>query len=87
MRGCDVVSGLFRLRRRRRIWNTSNQFVFVSTPLQRDGSIVARVRDLQNTDPWAKAGLMRESLEPGARHASIFVTPGQGVAFQRRTLA
>jgi len=45
------------------------------------------VRDLQNTDPWAKAGLMRESLEPGARHASIFVTPGQGVAFQRRTLA
>ena len=68
------------------IWEVWDEFVFVSTPLQGDGSIVARVRDLQQTDPWAKAGLMlRESLAGDSRHASIFVTPTQGVAFQRRT--
>lgn len=68
------------------IWGTADQFVYVNKPLQGDGTIVARVRDLQDTDPWAKAGLMlRESLAAGSRHASIFVTPRQGVAFQRRT--
>ncbi len=68
------------------IWEFRDEFVFVSMPLQGDGTIVARVRDLQHTDPWAKAGLMlRESLEGHSRHASIFVTPTQGVAFQRRT--
>lgn len=68
------------------IWDTWDEFVYVSTPLQGDGAIVARVRDLQHTDPWAKAGLMlRESLAGNSRHASIFVTPAQGVAFQRRT--
>lgn len=68
------------------IWHVRDEFVFVWTPLQGDGAIVARVRDLQQTDPWAKAGLMlRESLAGDARHASIFVTPTEGVAFQRRT--
>jgi regulation of enolase protein 1 (concanavalin A-like superfamily) len=68
------------------IWDARDEFVFAWTPLQGDGAIVARVRDLQQTDPWAKAGLMlRESLAGDSRHASIFVTPTQGVAFQRRT--
>ena len=67
------------------IWGAADQFVFVWTPLHGDGAIVARVGDLQQTDRWAKAGLMlRESLAADARHASIFVTPTQGVAFQRR---
>ena len=68
------------------IWDANDQFVFVARVLQGDGSIVARVGGLQHTDPWAKAGLMlRESLAGNARHASIFVTPTQGVAFQRRS--
>jgi regulation of enolase protein 1 (concanavalin A-like superfamily) len=43
---------------------------------------------VQNVSQWTKAGLMvREQLAPGARHASIFVTPTtvKGIAFQRRT--
>lgn len=68
------------------IWDADDQFVYVARVLQGDGSIVARVGDLQHTDPWAKAGLMlRESLAGNARHASIFVTPTEGVAFQRRS--
>ena len=38
-----------------------------------------------NTNAWAKAGVMiRETLEPGSRHATCVVTPTSGVSFQRR---
>jgi hypothetical protein len=70
------------------IWGTRDQFRFVSQPWTGDGELVARVRSLGNTDPWAKAGVMvRESPADNARHVSVFVTPGNGVAFQRRTAA
>jgi len=48
--------------------------------------MTAKVESVSNTNNWAKAGVMiRESLEPGSVHASMVVTPGQGVSFQRRT--
>ena len=52
-----------------------------------DFQILALVESVQQINAWTKAGLMiRENLNPGARHASLFVTPGKGVAFQRRTV-
>ncbi len=49
------------------------------------GSIVAQVLSVQNTDPWAKAGvMMRETLEPGSKFAAVYITPGQGCRFQSR---
>jgi hypothetical protein len=48
---------------------------------------VVRVASIENLDRWVKAGLMvRESLDAGARHASILATPRteRGIAFQRR---
>ena len=40
---------------------------------------------IANTNAWAKGGVMiRETLDWGSPHASVFVTPGNGVAFQRR---
>jgi len=40
---------------------------------------------VQNTDPWAKAGVMiRESLTAGSRHVYMALTSGNGLAFQRR---
>lgn len=46
----------------------------------------ARVMSVQNSDPWAKAGVMiRESPVAGARNAALFITPGNGVEFQWRT--
>jgi len=45
------------------------------------GSIIARIVSVDNTGPWAKAGVMvRETLEPGSKHALICVTPNNGVA-------
>jgi hypothetical protein len=29
--------------------------------------------------------MLRENLNPGSRHVSLFATPGKGIAFQRRT--
>ena len=68
------------------IWGTSDEFRYVSTALTGDFTIATRVESVQNVNPWTKAGLMiRENLTPGSRHASLFVTPGKGIVFQRRT--
>jgi hypothetical protein len=68
------------------IWNTSDSFHFVHRPMGGDGEITVRVLSQTATDPWAKAGVMiREGTAGGARHAMLAVTPGNGVAFQRRT--
>jgi hypothetical protein len=68
------------------IWGTADGFRFVYRSLTGDGSIVARVVSIENTDVWAKAGVMiRETLNANSRHASMFVTPAKGLAFQRRT--
>jgi regulation of enolase protein 1 (concanavalin A-like superfamily) len=68
------------------IWGTADAFRFAYRALDGDGSITARVVSVENTDVWAKAGVMiRESLSAGSRHATMFVASGKGLAFQRRT--
>jgi regulation of enolase protein 1 (concanavalin A-like superfamily) len=70
------------------IWDDADAFHFVYQALPADGTIVARVATVQNLQSWTKAGVMvRQSIGAGASHASIFVTPGKGVAFQYRTAA
>ncbi len=68
------------------IWNSADQFHYLFQGLAGDGTLVARVTGVQNTNVWAKAGVMfRDSLDPGARFVDVLVTPGNGVAFQWRT--
>jgi regulation of enolase protein 1 (concanavalin A-like superfamily) len=67
------------------IWNGADAFRFVYEPLTGDGHIIARVTSVQNTNGWAKAGVMiREDLSASARQASVIVSPGNGVAFEWR---
>ena len=67
------------------IWGTADQFRFAYKSLNGDGSITARVESIGNTNTWAKGGVMiRESLDPGAKHAMVVVTPGQGIQFTWR---
>jgi regulation of enolase protein 1 (concanavalin A-like superfamily) len=67
------------------IWNAADQFRFAAKPLNGNGTIVAKIESLVNTDPWAKVGVMiRESMDPGARFAAIYATPGNGVRYQAR---
>ncbi|HEY2951357.1 MAG TPA: PA14 domain-containing protein, partial [Verrucomicrobiae bacterium] len=70
------------------IWDYADGFHFVYQPLAGDGLIVARVAGLENTDGWAKAGvMMRESLAADSPHALMAITSGFGAAFQRRPVA
>jgi hypothetical protein len=70
------------------IWGSADEFHFAFKTLSGTGSITARVNSVENTHVWAKAGVMiRETLEPGSKHVFACVTPGSGVAFQRRITA
>ena len=67
------------------ISGTTDQFNFVSRDLAGDGSIAAQVLTLENTDPWAKAGVMlRNSTSASSMYAHAFITPGNGVRFECR---
>jgi regulation of enolase protein 1 (concanavalin A-like superfamily) len=69
------------------IWGTADAFHFASTPLDGDGSIVARVASVSGTQAWTKAGvMMRMTLDAGSAHAFMLVSVGKGLAFQRRTV-
>ncbi|MBS1811906.1 MAG: PQQ-dependent sugar dehydrogenase [Acidobacteria bacterium] len=67
------------------IWDFSDSFHFVWQPLARDGEIVARVVNVQNTDAWAKSGVMiRSSLAANAPYAAMLITPSRGLSYQWR---
>lgn len=71
------------------IFFNADGFHFAKVLLTGDGEIRARVRSLDNTHPWAKAGVMiRESTAAGSRHATTFITPpaaGNGFGMVSRT--
>jgi beta-galactosidase len=70
------------------IWNTSDafQFVYVYVPVSTNCDIRARVLSVQNTDPWAKAGVMiRETLTAGSRNAYMPISYGSGASYQWRS--
>jgi len=68
------------------IRGASDQFQFAHQPWSGDVVIIVRLDSLKNTHGLAKAGVMvRASLAPGSAHAAVVLTPGNGVAFQRRT--
>jgi hypothetical protein len=67
------------------IWDESDQFHYAYKTLTGPGSIVAKVESISNTNAWAKAGVMiRETLDPGSRHAMMIVSASSGISFQRR---
>ncbi len=75
------------------IWNDADQFHYAYRTLTGVGSIEAQVLSVEQTDNWAKAGVMiRETLDPGSKFAAVYMTPTNadgtatnGVRFQART--
>src|SRR5579872_2586665 len=66
------------------IWNNADQFHYAYNS-SGGTSIFVLVNTLQNTDPWAKAGVMfRDTLDPAAMFVDVVATPGNGVSFQWR---
>src|SRR5207248_1365013 len=61
------------------IGGTSDQFNFASRSMIGDGSVIAQVNSLTDTDPSAKAGVMiRDAASAGAIFASAMVTAENG---------
>jgi phosphatidylserine/phosphatidylglycerophosphate/cardiolipin synthase-like enzyme len=67
------------------IWGAADEFHFAYRTMTGNGTVTARVASLSNTNAWTKGGVMiRETLSAGSKHAGMFVSPGKGLAFQRR---
>jgi regulation of enolase protein 1 (concanavalin A-like superfamily) len=73
----------------RDIWNTADGFrYYYQSAGTGDCEVIVRVASLQDTNGWAKAGVMlRESLDPGSPEAWICVSAEHGTAFQWRASA
>ena len=71
------------------IWGDADAFQFVHAPaLGNGGNIAVRVDDLQDTNPFAKAGIMlRGSLDANAATVLIDVKPNSEVEFMKRSSA
>ena len=74
------------------IWNSSDEFHYVYQSLSGDGEIIARVVSLDNTNQWAKAGvMMRNTLDANSAFVLMSMSPnpnGQGPSYtlqQRNT--
>jgi hypothetical protein len=70
------------------IWGTQDAFNYYYTSLINDGQMFVRVTSLDNTSPFAKAGIMiRASTDPSAAHVILDVKPDGGVEFMMRSVA
>ena len=68
------------------IWAGSDEFHFAFKQAGGAVKIIARVDSLQNTQEFAKAGVMiRDTLDPDSKYVGVFITPENGVRFQYRT--
>ena len=68
------------------IWGKADSFGFVNQDASGDLEVTAKIDSIQNTNAWAKAGVMiRENLDADSKHAMTVITPANGVSFQRRT--
>ncbi|MBN1805597.1 MAG: hypothetical protein JW837_10125 [Sedimentisphaerales bacterium] len=70
------------------IWAESDEFHFAFKEVNGASSIIAKVESLENTDPFAKAGVMiRDTLDEDSPYVGVFITPENGVRFQYRSTA
>jgi len=75
------------------IWSQADEFHYGYKTLTGAGTITAKVESVENTNAWAKAGVMiRETLDAGSKFAAVYVTPTtaagaatNGCRFQART--
>jgi hypothetical protein len=72
------------------IWGVEDAFHYVYRPVSANRvEISARVMSVDDTDDWAKAGVMvRETLDANSAHAMVVLTPTtkNGAAFQYRPM-
>ena len=67
------------------IWNETDEGHFYYTPFEGDFDVTVHVDSIEDTDPWAKAGVMvRQRLAPEAENAMLRHTPAGETSLQWR---
>ena len=67
------------------IWDQADEFRYAYKQLSGDGSISVQILNVENTDPWAKVGVMiRKTLDAGSTNAMAYITPNGRVGWQYR---
>ena len=67
------------------IWSASDEFNYYSQSLSADKTFIVHVDSVQNTDPWAKGGIMfRNSTSAGAAFVGLYQNPDNLVELQWR---
>jgi probable HAF family extracellular repeat protein len=70
------------------IWGSEDAFQFAYQPVSGDAEIIARVTSIQDTNPFAKAGVMlRETLGASSAHVVLDVRPTGDIEFMTRPTA
>ncbi|MDF7805978.1 carbohydrate-binding protein [Pontiellaceae bacterium B12219] len=68
------------------IYGTADNFYYVHKTHSNDGEIATQVTSVQNTDAWAKAGVMfRETDATGSKEVLVAVRPDRLVTMQSRS--
>jgi hypothetical protein len=70
------------------VWGENDEFRYAYKVLSGNGSITAQVVSVENTNDWAKAGVMiRETLDDYSTNGFMFATANGRRAFQNRPIA
>ena len=70
------------------IWGTADEAFFIYQSISGNFELTCRVAEMENTWPWAKAGLhLRKSLAADAQNVFLFVSPENGSHLQHRNVA
>src|SRR5436190_19655602 len=70
------------------IWGSADAFQSVMQPATGDVQIIARVASIQNTNLYAKAGIMlRHTLPAGSAHVILDLRPNGSTEFMARSAA
>jgi hypothetical protein len=67
------------------IWDSADAFTFMFQAVSSNGQITTQVTSLDNTDTYAKAGvMMRASVDPSSPHVILDVRPGGQIELMTR---
>lgn len=70
------------------IFGASDGFRFMYRQVSGDFDVRARLMSVQNTDDWAKAGIMvRQAAAPGSAHATVLAHANSKAQFRHRSAA
>jgi hypothetical protein len=69
------------------IWGNADNFRYAFKTLSGDGSVIVKVESVENTNVWAKAGVMiRQSLDADSKFVYFVQSFGSGVSMGWRSL-